>query len=146
MGIIILILHGTFGMAAFLLGKLVFMDSAYADLYRGAGTALLIAGAVQGALMLYDRTRKLTDKDKVKKIGVIEKKSEIRAIARAKAGYQTLKLSGYLLAMTIMVLFFSGMTVENMSVLDTLGSIGLVALTIFWVTYLFAVLKQSKEE
>lgn len=146
MEIIILILHVTFGIASFLLGKLVFVDSVYTNLYIGTGIALLIAGAAQGILMLYKKSRKLTDKDRVKKIGAIEKKAEMRSIARAKAGYQTLKLSAYLLVMTIMILFFSGEKMESMGVLDTLGSIGVITASIFWIFYLLALVKPEKEK
>lgn len=145
LGIIILILHGTFGIAAFLLGKLVFVDSAYASLYTGLGSALLVAGAGQGAVILYHKTRKLTDKDRVKKIGAIEKKAEIQAISRAKAGYQTLKISAYLLMLAIFVLIFSGIHLDNVSLLDILLGIAFGNLAIFGISYLLTALKESKK-
>lgn len=139
---IILVLHATFGIAALVLGNFVFVESQWQGLYMGAGLALLVALGVHMALIAYDKSRKLTDKDRVRKIGAIEKKAEIRALARAKAGYQTVKLGSYLLGMTLLTMFFSGLYPE---VLRVLAGVALIGALIFGLFYLADAAKISKE-
>ncbi len=140
--VIFLILQATFGIAAMVLGKLVYSDRTIGSFLFGLAMAFFSGGGLQLGLIFYQRTRKLTDKDRVKKVGVIERKAEQRALARAKAGYMTLKAGAYLMAMAIITMFFSGL---GQPVLDILLKIFMVGLGIFCFFYLAYISKKEEQ-
>ena len=73
-------------------------------------------------------------------MGVIEKKTEQRQIARAKAGYMTVKVGGYLLSMAVMILFFSK---KSEAVLHLLFEVLLIAGIIFGFLYMVYMTKKE---
>lgn len=138
--IIFLILQSTFALAAFVLNMFVYKDSGTGMILFGVAMAFFAGVLVQLLIIFYRKSRKLTDKDRIKKVGVIEKKTEQRQIARAKAGYMTVKVGGYLLSMTVIILFFSQ---KNEAVLHLLFEVLLIAGIIFGFLYMVYMTKKE---
>ena len=127
--IIFLILQSTFALAAFVLNMFVYKDSGTGMILFGVAMAFFAGVLVQLLIIFYRKSRKLTDKDRIKKVGVIEKKTEQRQIARAKAGY-----------MTVIILFFSQ---KNEAVLHLLFEVLLIAGIIFGFLYMVYMTKKE---
>ena len=137
---IFLILQATFALAALVLERLVYKGSDTGLILFGIAMAFFAGVVVQLVVIFYRKTSKLTDKDRIKKVGVIEKKTEQRQIARAKAGYMTVKVGGYLLSMTVMILFFSK---KSEAVLHLLFEVLLIAGIIFGFLYMVYMTKKE---
>lgn len=135
-GLIILILEVTFGIAAMILANLVYKDTELGAFLFGLSMALSLSVGGQLAFITYQKTRKLTDKDRVKKVGAIERKAEQRALARAKAGYLTLQVAGYLLSLSVMTLFFSQMGGVVMEVLFYVLLAGAVVFAFLYIVFM----------
>ena len=132
---IFLILQGTFAISSLVLAKLVYYGTDLGQLFFGIAMALSILSLVQLGAYLQRKGKKLSDKDREKTVGLIERKAEERTRARAKAGYMTLKLGAYLLSLIGLSLFFSGHRGENLILILKVLLAGLAIFIFFYIFY-----------
>ena len=119
-----------------ILANLVYKDTELGAFLFGLSMALSLSVGGQLAFITYQKTRKLTDKDRIKKVGAIERKAEQRALARAKAGYLTLQVAGYLLSLSVMTLFFSQVGGVVMEVLFYVLLAGAVVFAFLYIVFM----------